>query len=279
MIDDTPLPELETGWLPTTPVGDTYLRRYLLNWQGMCAATAGSLGGISGAIPGAHLADARRPAPFTNCATLTQPLAAETVEATLAEIAAFYELDDPSRDSELMLSSAWPTGDLRPFGWSLMGHPPLHLLPSGAAPRPSPPELRVEEVTDLQGLHAWERVGIDGFPLENLADAPAGTLVDASWLSDPRRRMWVGWLDATPVCASSVWIEHGINDVTLVATMPEARRRGYGEALTWRAALADSSLPAMLMSSDEGRPVYERMGFLPLLRLTLWYWNRAANRR
>jgi ribosomal protein S18 acetylase RimI-like enzyme len=279
LIADSPLPELETGWLPSTPIGDTYLRRFLLNWQGMCAATAVSLGGISDAIPGAHLADAQRPAPFANCATLTQPLAAETAEATLSEIAAFYELDDPTRDSEVLLSSAWPTGDLRPFGWSLMGHPPLLLLPSGATPPPSPPELRVEEVTDLQGLLAWERVAIGGFPLENLAGAPAGSLVAASWLSDPRRRMWVGWVEDAPVCASSVWIEHGINDVTLVATMPEARRRGYGEALTWRAALADPSLQAMLFSSDEGRPVYERMGLLPLLRLTLWFWDRAANRR
>ena len=39
------MPEpLETGWLPETPIGDTYLRRYLFNWAGMCAATAQSLG-------------------------------------------------------------------------------------------------------------------------------------------------------------------------------------------------------------------------------------------
>jgi hypothetical protein len=276
-LDDTA--PLETGWLPTTPADDSYLRRFLLNWQGMCAATATSLGGTSREIPGVHLADARRPAPFTNAATLTAPLARETVEATLSEIAAFHAFDDPGLESEVLLFSAWPTGDLRPYGWSLMGHPPLHLLPRGAAPRPAPPELRIEEVTDLDGLHAWERVGIDGFPLENLADAPAGALVDESWLADPRRRMWVGWVDDKPVCASSVWVEHGINDVTMVATLPEARRRGYGEALTWPAALADPTLPAMLLSSDNGRPVYERMGFLPLFRLTLWYWDRTANWR
>ncbi|MCC6315456.1 MAG: N-acetyltransferase, partial [Thermomicrobiales bacterium] len=32
------------------------------------------------------------------------------------------------------------------------------------------------------------------------------------------------------------------------------------------------ALPALLLSSDEGRPVYARMGFLPLLRWT--YWSR-----
>lgn len=62
--------------------------------------------------------------------------------------------------------------------------------------------------------------------------------------------------------------------MVLVATVPEARRRGFGEALTWQAALAEPGLPAMLLSSDPGRPVYERMGFLPLFRSTLWYRDR-----
>jgi predicted GNAT family acetyltransferase len=86
----------------------------------------------------------------------------------------------------------------------------------------------------------------------------------------------VGWVGNRPVSASSAWTEHGINNVTLVATVPDARGRGYGEALTWRAALADSSLPAMLISSDVGRPIYERMGFLPLQRITLWYRTRPS---
>ena len=112
---------------------------------------------------------------------------------------------------------------------------------------------------------------IEGYPLEGLADAPPGAIVNDAWLTDPRRRLWVGWRDGRPVCASSAWIEQGINDVTLVATIPAARRRGFGEALTWRATLADPALPAMLLSSDDGRPVYERMGYLPILRMTLWY--------
>ena len=62
----------------------------------------------------------------------------------------------------------------------------------------------------------------------------------------------------------------------LVATIPDARGRGYGEALTWHAARADPSLPAMLLSSDDGRSIYERMGFLPLQRITLWYRSRPG---
>jgi hypothetical protein len=53
--DSTPI--METGWLPTTPVGDTYLRRFLHNWAGMCAATAESLGGHSQDLSAMRMAD------------------------------------------------------------------------------------------------------------------------------------------------------------------------------------------------------------------------------
>ena len=270
-MDSTEPTALETGWLPTTPVGDTYLRRFLHNWAGMCAAIARALGGHSRDLPAVLMADSGRPLVFFNCATLMQPLTAETAAATLDEITAFFRFSKASRRAEVLLVSAWPTGDLRPSGWSLMGHPPILLLPVGAVPRSAPPEVNIQEVRDLEALHAWERVTIEWYPLDSLNSASAGTVTAESWLEEPRLRLWVGWVGNRPVSASSAWTEHGINDVTLVATIPDARGRGYGEALTWHAARADPSLPAMLLSSDDGRSIYERMGFLPLQRITLWY--------
>ena len=222
------------------------------------------------------MADSGRPAAFANCATLMQPLSAETAPAILADIAEFFAFTDSPHRGEVLLVSAWPTGDLRPLGWTLMGHPPVFLLPASREPGVDPVDLRIEEAQDLDALYAWERVVIAGYPLEALAGAPPGALVSERWLEEPRSRLWVGWIGDRPVCASSAWTDHGINDVTMVATIPEARQRGYGAALTWRAALADPSLPAMLLSSDVARPIYERMGFLPLQRITLWYHSRPA---
>ena len=242
----------------------------------MCAALARSLGGAARRLPTVAMADSGRPSAFSNCATLLQPLTAESAAETMAEIAAFFGFGSPARHGEVILASAWPTGDLRPYGWSLMGHPPIHLLPAGATPRPDPPELEIEEVHDVAGLHAWERLMIDGFTLQALSGAEPGALAGESRLREPRSRLWVGWVDGRPVSASAAWVDHGVVDVTGVATLPDARRRGYGEALTWRAAFADPMLPAMLFSSDAGRPVYDRMGFLPLWRLTLWCRDRPG---
>lgn len=276
MSDTTPSPELETGWLSTTPPTDTYLRRFFLNWGSACAANAQTFGGASEDTPAFILADSGTGVPFLNWVILLQPLSAETAPAMLGEIDAFFAFADSARSGGVLLQSAWPTADLRPSGWQLVGYPPLHLLPAGATPRPAPPELVIKAVRDRAALYDWERVAIDGFPLEEAAGAPPGTVVNDALLDDPRRRLWVGYVDHRPVTASSAWVEHGINNVSMVATLPDARRRGYGEAITWAASLADPTLPAMLFSSDEGRPVYERMGYLPLLRMTLWYRGRPG---
>jgi ribosomal protein S18 acetylase RimI-like enzyme len=61
-----------------------------------------------------------------------------------------------------------------------------------------------------------------------------------------------------------------VNGVQTVATLPEFRGRGYGEALTWTATTAEPEQPAVLLSSDLGRPVYERMGYIALLRFSYW---------
>ncbi|MFT4037856.1 MAG: GNAT family N-acetyltransferase [Thermomicrobiales bacterium] len=273
-MTDADTPPLETGWLATTPVEDSYLRRFLWNWAEANAAAVSAFGGHVRNTPAVRMADAGRPVVFANCATLTQPLTAATVGATLAQIGAFYDFDDPARLGEVLLISAWPTGDLRPFGWTLMGHPPLQLLPPGVPARPSPAGLTVQRVTTLEQLHAWERTVIHGYPLEGLEEAPAGALISPSLLADPRYGAWVGYAGGVPVAASAAWVEFGVVNVTLVATLPDERRKGYGEALTWAASRLDPTLPAMLVSSDDGRPVYERMGYLPLNRMTFWYRGR-----
>src|SRR5829696_7099546 len=106
MTEDTQVPPIETGWWPTTPAGDTYLRRFLLNWAGMCAATAHSVGGHSRDLPAVLMGDSGGPVVFFNCATLMQPLSAENAAATLGEIAAFFAFADSSRPGEILLVSA-----------------------------------------------------------------------------------------------------------------------------------------------------------------------------
>jgi predicted GNAT family acetyltransferase len=73
------------------------------------------------------------------------------------------------------------------------------------------------------------------------------------------------------VATAGARLGHGLNDVEWVSTRPEVRGRGYGAALTWAATLVEPDLPAALLASDDGQPVYEQMGYLRIMRLTVWH--------
>jgi hypothetical protein len=72
------------------------------------------------------------------------------------------------------------------------------------------------------------------------------------------------------VACSAAHVGRGCVDVEFIAAREEARGRGAGAAMTWRATLADPTLPAVLIASDAGQPVYERMGYLRVQRMTMW---------
>jgi hypothetical protein len=259
-------PELLAGWEPHAPEGDTLLRRFVRNWAEGAAGPVAAAGGRVLRTDGLVAADLGRPAGFANRAVLLAPLALEDVAATAARLAGFTA----GGTGDFLLFSAWPTPDLHPFGWELEGHPPLLLLPPGApvAGEPVAGDLVVERVDGPAALADFERVAIESYPLDELRDRPPGTLTG---LTDPKVHRFIGRTpDGEAAAVAETYAAAGVNGVALVATTAPARGRGYGTAVTAAAGRAVPGWPAMLLSSDEGRPVYERMGYLPLLRLTCW---------
>jgi hypothetical protein len=97
---------LETGWLPTTPASDSYLRRFLLNWAGECAAAARIHGGEIRVLDAVYLTDSGLPTGFSNCATLLQPLTPARAPETLEQISEFFAFDNPARTGLVLLFSA-----------------------------------------------------------------------------------------------------------------------------------------------------------------------------
>ena len=86
----------------------------------------------------------------------------------------------------------------------------------------------------------------------------------------PGVTFWLGTLDGEPIGTAAAHHARAVNGVEMIACMPKARGRRVGEALTWAATLARPELPAALIASDTGRPVYARMGYLPITRFSLW---------
>jgi hypothetical protein len=268
-------PNLRAGWEPDTPVEDSLLRRFVVNWATTLDALGSTLGARRLQRDDLAAVDVGRPAGLFNSVTLLAPLYPEQVDNLLTTLDDFFGFSTPGRSGPVVIFSCWPSPDLRPHGWSLVGHPPLMLRPAGGALPPPPAGLCITEVTNETDLRAFEQTIVRGFPEPELEAQGPGAAFGSSLLADRRMRLWVGYEDERPVSAAACSVAAGINNVALVATVPEARRRGYGEALTWRATLADPALPAVLFASDDGRPVYERMGYTALFRLTLWSHNRG----
>lgn len=264
------------GWEPDVPVEDSLLRRFLANWTAAIEAHGVPLGARALRRNDLAAVDLGRPSFGGNVATLLAPPASDEFDETIAALNDFYRFDCEDRSGFVFLFSPWPTPDLRPFGWELADFQPLMLRPAGGDPPPEPPGLRIEPVSDDASLRAFERAMVRGFESTELEEAEPGALFAPANLGDDRLRMWVGWEEDRPVSAAAAFVAAGIVNVTLVGTIPEARRRGYGAALTWRATLADSTLPATLIATDAGRPVYERMDYLPLFRFAVWSRERTG---
>jgi predicted GNAT family acetyltransferase len=82
--------------------------------------------------------------------------------------------------------------------------------------------------------------------------------------------MWLGQVEGKPVGAAMSYRTDEAVGIFGVTTIPTARRRGYGGALTSVALLTDTGLPAVLAPSPEGEPVYARLGFERVGELLIW---------
>lgn len=96
-----------------------------------------------------------------------------------------------------------------------------------------------------------------------------GDLLGPSLLQ-PDTRVWLARVDGQPAAVAAAHQHAGVTLVEYVATLPAARGRGAGAAVTWAATVADPATPAVLIASDDGRPVYERLSYIAVERWTVW---------
>lgn len=260
-----------SGWELDAPPADTILRQFLQS-QAAFQRLAGEAIGATVVENERFIAvDARRPATFINMAVPRKPLSGDELELTMRELEAIYGV--PGAYGVAVVYSPLPTPDISKWGWTLSGHPPLQVR-SPCTPPIDTSSIRIEQVSDAEGMHTFERVMIDGFDMEEMREGRPGTLLAPSLLDDARFGAWLGYLDEEPVAGAASMVEDGLVDVVMVATLPQARRKGIGLAVTQAATRPELGLPAALFSSDEGRPVYERLGYVPILRGSFWYRNR-----
>jgi hypothetical protein len=252
-----------TGWEHDVPEDDSILRQWVLTNLTRYRMLVERVRGRTDVWDGAALFDTGSTTVFDNAAVLRRPPSATELDELIDTAHIFFSADRP-----WLLLSAWPLPDLGKAGLQRLGHPPFMMRPAGAPveARPTVVGLEIHEMTpDLAPLFAQTLEA--GFEMPGAAASPWSKPAAFG----PDMLGYIGYVNGEPVATASAFLAHGVVDVEGVSCVEAHRGRGIGEAMTWAATLADPARPAMLMASDLGRPIYDRMGYLSVLRMTLWF--------
>jgi ribosomal protein S18 acetylase RimI-like enzyme len=168
----------------------------------------------------------------------------------------------------------WPSSQpddladrLTAHGWTLTGDAPgmaidLQQLPPKTQAIES---LEIAHVTTSDLLRQWQRLLTVSFELPDKLGALFHDL--CTHLGFDERAIWqnyVGLLDGQPVACASLILGASVAGIFNIATLPEARGKGIGTAITYHALIEAQTKGyglAILESSTMGYHIYQRLGF------------------
>ena len=143
-------------------------------------------------------------------------------------------------------------------------------------PRPSSPSgLKIVPVKTKGDMEVFARtLNAGDFQAPEEIARAIPNILRPSWSArgpEPHLRCFVGYRDGVPVATSLRFLSDGVVGIYGIATVPEARNRGFGSAMTL-AALEDGRAQGyhvgVLGATAMGEPIYRRLGFQELYRVT-----------
>jgi ribosomal protein S18 acetylase RimI-like enzyme len=132
------------------------------------------------------------------------------------------------------------------------------------------PGLTVSVVDNPSELLVYNDLIAEGFELGRELLAP---LDNPSSLDAQDVVRYLGYADGQPVVTALRATANRVAVIFNVVTLPAYRRRGFGDALTRRAALdgaAEGCVASVLQSTLMGYPVYLKMGYRYVVDFQMW---------
>lgn len=179
---------------------------------------------------------------------------------------ATHSVDDPivrlrdGTDSRLipdLTSDGWIAGGAGSTTPGMVAFPIDHLATMAS----DQPGFHIRRVTNAAGVEDHRAVVTEGF---GSAPSVAIETTGVGLLGMPECTIYVGYEGALRVTSGLGWRSGRVIGVYAISTVPAARRRGYGEAMTARViadGIAAGCDVAALQASEPGRPIYEGLGF------------------
>jgi GNAT superfamily N-acetyltransferase len=200
---------------------------------------------------------------------------------------------DPDGDPDLAVREAsgpllrWPSPaprivedaggglDLRPAGFAPRFTMTVMVREPGPVPEHPTPGIEVAEVDGPRTLAVAERVLATVFPPARSDSAWVGTdwagqIQPVSVLDLPGWRVWLGRREGVPACAAYTYDDGRSVGLYQVGTLAEHRGHGVARALVEAILRAYPAVPASLTATEQGRPLYARLGFQALSRALWW---------
>lgn len=200
-----------------------------------------------------------------------------SLEHRLAEMAHYFKSRSPRwslwvcedlLDHDVRRRARQVIGD---FGLRAISHPPGMLAASLLPPVAALPRVEVQPVCELALQRAFTEITSISFEIP-IGIAQAVYAHDSAWHGEYRG--FVGLADGRPASIVALVRSGGTLGVYSLATHPNRRRQGYGEA-TMRAAIETVARETgveriALQSTEAGYPLYKRMGFRDVTRFTVY---------
>jgi GNAT superfamily N-acetyltransferase len=136
-------------------------------------------------------------------------------------------------------------------------------------------------VRDLEDLAAWEATLSQGFGAGPHEARWVASAYRAVGLGDSTFRHYLAVLGGSFAGTGTLFLAPRSAGLYFVFTLPSARRRGVGRAIT-STMLADArslgARRAVLSASPMGRPLYAELGFRPCCTVEVYVWSPDGGR-
>lgn len=126
-------------------------------------------------------------------------------------------------------------------------------------------DFYIKEIDGLKSLKDWTKLNAICFSMtRDIQRFITNSNADLFLNKSISGKHFIAYYKDKPVGTSSVFFANGVAGIYNVTTAPEARGKGFGEAIT-RATLASGEKAgytfAILQATEKGLPVYKKIGF------------------